>query len=485
MSAAAAEALFQRLTPEQWASADLLAYACAQWPRYEVARHHALIAEHLEAVERGEIKRLMIFAPPRHGKTLLVAQFFPAWWLGRHPAHEIIYATYNQERANDVGRQVRMRVMDPTHAAVFRGQRIRTDSQAAHRFHVEPGGGSYYAVGVGGPITGRGADLLIIDDPHKDRVEASSEVMQRRAIEWYSSVAYTRLHPGAPIVMILTRWDERDLAGQLLERKGDGWTVLRLPAIAEDRDDPLGRRPGEPLWPERYPRELLARIQAEQPVPRDWLAMFQQRPTAEEGDLFRRDWVRYYDRRPAQLRVYGTSDFAVTDGGGDYTEHAVWGVDPDGRIYALDWWHGQTAAHEWIDRMLDLVQRWEPVMWYAEAGVIRRAVEPWLWARMRTRGVRVAVQWLASVADKVARARSFQARMAVGEVHWPREPWAERVIDQLLRFPNGRHDDAVDACSLLGRAMDLWPASRPEAPRKRGVRPFTWEWLELDGTRVG
>ena len=480
--AAAAQDLFRRLTPAQWASADLLAYACAQWPRYQIGRHHVLIADHLEALERGEISRLLVMAPPRHGKTFLVAMFFVGWWLGRRPDSSVIYATYNQERANDVGRMVRERIADPTHAAIFRGQRLRDDSQAAHRFHVEPGGGSYYAVGVGGPITGRGADLLIIDDPHKGRDDASSEVMQRRAIEWYSSVAYTRLHPGARVVMILTRWDEEDLAGQILERGGERWTVLKLKALAEDADDPLGRKPGEALWPERYPVEELERIRATI-LPRDWRALYQQEPTAEEGDLFRRDWVRYYDRVPDRLRVYGTSDFAVTSDGGDYTEHAVWGIAEDGRIYALDWWHGQTAAHEWIDRMLDLAKRWKPVMWYGEAGVIRRAVEPWLWARMRSRGVMVPVQWLPPIGDKVARARSFQARMGTGQVMWPRSEWAERVIDQLMRFPNGRHDDAVDACSLLGRALDLYPPGKRPARRARGVKPFTWEWLQLDGTK--
>jgi len=473
-----ADDLFRYVTPEQWCTADLLAYTCAMWPQYQIGRHHALIAQKLEDVARGKCKRLLIMAPPRHGKTLLVSQFFPPWFMGREREASVIYATYAQDRANDVGRAVRDVLMDETHRIIF-GQKLRDDSKAVHRFQTDTGA-QYFAVGVGGPVTGRGADVFIIDDPHKGRKDASSETMQRRAIQWYSSVAYTRLHPGAAIVMILTRWDERDLAGQILERGGEDWEIIRLPALAEDGDI-LGRQPGEALWPERYSAEELERIRSVM-LPADWMALYQQAPTAADGDLFRREWVRRYKALPKDVVYYVTADYAVTEGAGDYTEIAVWAVDTRWNLYAVDWWYGREDSSVWSEKTIDTI-RYKPLSAYSESGVIRRAVEPWLRMRMRQRQQYIAMQWLPTIGDKTARVRSFQARMAAGQVYWPETDWADRVIDQLMRFPHGRYDDAVDACGLMGRAMDARAAHAAKKQGRTGLVPFTQEWLEYEEKR--
>lgn len=226
------------------ARGDLACYAIAIQPGFELAAHHRLVVDRLEAVERREISRLMSFMAPRHGKTLLGTEIFSAWYLGRHPDRKIITASYGQELADDFGRRVRNMVSDPIHHAIFPECRLACDATSMRRFSTTAGG-SYFAVGRGGPITGRGADLLLIDDPIKDAEEARSEMTRRTLHEWYSSVAYTRLQPGAAVILACTRWHEDDLAGRLLREDPKGWVVLSLPAIAEV--DESFRRAGEPL----------------------------------------------------------------------------------------------------------------------------------------------------------------------------------------------------------------------------------------------
>src|ERR1700674_4503053 len=216
---------------------DLACYAIAQWARFERAHHHELIISRLEAVERGEIKRLMIFLPPRHGKSLITISIFQAWYLGRHPEHHTIFATYGQELSDDYGRRVRNFIIDPIHQAIFPNCRLSDDSTAAHRFNSTRGG-AYYAVGRGGPITGRGAPLLLIDDPIKDREEANSETIRRSLHEWFASVAYPRLMPRGAIIIIQTRWHEDDLAGWLLrDHPDENWHVLSLRRITERNEE--------------------------------------------------------------------------------------------------------------------------------------------------------------------------------------------------------------------------------------------------------
>ena len=405
---------------------------------YQIARHHELIADKLEAVERGELDRLMIFMPPRHGKSELASKRFPAWCLGRDPKRQIIAASYNSDLASDFGRNVRNIVGSPEFTEVFNGVSLATDSAAANRMNTNKGG-AYVAAGVGTAITGRGANIALIDDPLKDREEADSERRRDLVWDWYRSTLFTRLMPNGAVVLIQTRWHEDDLAGRLLEAEGDQWEVLDLPAISKDN---------EALWPEWYPLPVLERIKATI-GPREWSALYQQQPQPDEGTYFQRDWFKTWDKLP-ELRYYGTSDYAVTDGGGDYTVHTVWGIDASGAIYRVDQWRGQTTADVWIEEKLNLIDKYKPLAWFGESGVIRRSVEPMLKRRMRERGSFCRLEWIASIADKPTRARSFQSRLAMGQVFF--EQGAD--LSEFLVFPAGKHDDEVDTASLIGMVID-------------------------------
>lgn len=773
---------------------NLLSYAIAQYGQYKPAEHHRKIARALERVVSGECKRLMIFMPPRHGKSMLASEFFPAWFLGHHPDRYIIATTYAQELADDFGRKVRNQLQDPLFKAIFPECHISQDSASASKFNTDEKG-SYFAVGVGGPITGRGAhcfvsgtkvmtsmgeipienlhsyassckiltfnhekvsfdygvlqavqirqgdgiyrvttrkgrvveatadhpfyvegkgytcaseltsgdsllcqlpeklyqnsirvpkasekrsyghvlfdgmlggtscgkesqemhclrksgaekdseilrelprqekedsteisayrktlsylqygvfgnlarqvsrkvrgvlfktlcgdwsfktnvrdwqskmegwgnafataaafskgvpsnalactgtgwtqmhfvsrygkeiacasyrqqsyeqfgnksgiallqmpqtssfgyrfqeeydevamvervresdtvydiqvsgnhnffangilvhNCLLIDDPTKGREDAESETARRKQKDWYTSVARTRLMPGGAIVVIQTRWMEDDLAGWLLDAHShEDWEVLTLPAISEE---------GKPLWPEMYDLPTLEMIR-DSVGSRDWNALYQQNPIPDAGDFFKREWFQFYDTPPTGIYVYGASDFAVTEGKGDYTEHGVFGLDDKNNIYIMDWWSGQTNSAEWIDSLLDLQDQWQTQRWFGEAGVIRRAIEPQLAKRMEERKVYPNIEWLASMSDKATRARNFQGRAANRKIFLPRKTqWAADLLSQIVRFPAGLHDDKVDVCSLIGRGLQY--QSAPTSTKVRNLDAY-------------
>jgi predicted phage terminase large subunit-like protein len=433
-------------------------------PDYIHAVHQQRLDDELERVERGEIDRLMVFMPPRHGKSEKASKRFPAWYLGRNPKRQIIAASYNSDLATDFGREVRNIVASPEFAEVFPHVGLRQDSRAADRMNTGQGG-AYFAVGVGTATTGRGAHLGLIDDPFKDREEADSETQREKVWNWYRSTFFTRLMPGGAIVLIQTRWHEDDLAGRLLEHEGSveeggQWTVLDLPAISPS---------GEALWPEWYDLKALERIK-NTIGPREWSALYMQRPQPDEGGFFQRAWFQTWTDKPQHLRIYGTSDYAVTDGGGDYTVHRIWGIDEKFNIYRLDGWRGQATADVWMDEKINLIERWKPSAWFGEAGVIQKAVEPMLRRRMRERRVFCRLEWVPSIHDKPTRARGFQARASMGTVFF--EPGAD--ISEFLHFPAGKHDDEVDVAGLIGRVLDeTHPALVPAVQSSRNP-PDLW-----------
>lgn len=446
------------VSPEDFAFSRLVSYACYQWPSYKLAAHHRLIARHLEAVERGEITRLMITMPPRHGKSMLASEFFPAWYLGRNPDHYVVTATYAQELADDFGRKVKNQIEDQSYQAVFPGVGLADDSKSAKRFHIDGafGGyehgltqrGAFYAVGVGGPLTGRGAHLLLIDDPVKNREDAESEVIRRKTKDWYTSTAYTRLMPGGRIVIIQTRWHESDLAGWLLEEHAhEGWVVLNLPAISDN---------GDALWPEQYDLEALERIKRALP-PRDWSALYQQRPAPETGDYFKREWIHTVDHLPPRdaMMVYGASDYAVTANGGDYTVHAIVGLDPAGDPWLLDLWREQASSDVWVQSFCDLVLKWKPVGWAEETGQIKSGVGPFLRKAMMERAAYVAREQFATRGDKAVRAQSFRGLIATRGLRVHKDaPFLPDLVNEMMSFPVGVHDDQVDALGLVGQLID-------------------------------
>lgn len=438
---------------------------------YEVAAHHKLIADALEAVERGEIKRLMIAMPPRHGKSELASRRFPAWFIGRNPNKQIIAASYNSDLASDFGREVRNIVASPEFGNLFKTH-LSADSKAANRWHTDQGG-MYVAAGVGTAITGRGADVLLIDDPFKDRQEADSEITRQRVWDWYTSTAYTRLMPSGAVVVINTRWHDDDLSGKLLaeqEHGGDQWEVLSLPAIKDDKA----------LWPEWYPRERLEQIRAVLPA-RDWNALYQQTPMPDEGDYFKAVWFGEYEELPKNLRYYGASDYAVTDGDGDFTEHGIIGVDASNNLYVVDWWRGQTSSDVWIEAKCDLIIRYAPHCWFGESGSIRRAVEPFMMRRMQEREAYCRIEWLASISDKPSRARPIQAMASMGKVFFPKNAvWKSELMIQLLRFPATKHDDGVDVLSLFGRGMKFIRSpklKKQSEPKPHKQYRHSQEWM--------
>jgi len=420
----------------------LAAYAALVWRRFRVARHTRLLIGRLEAVERGEIDRLMVFMPPRHGKSLLCSELFPAWYLGRHPERSVIAASYGAELATDFGRRVRNHMTDALHQRIFPKAAVADDSTARHRFNLMAGG-AYYAVGAGGPLTGRGADLLLIDDPIKNREDADSSAYRKALQGWYESVAYSRLEPGGAIVLIQTRWHQDDLAGWLLrEHAAEGWEVVSLPALAE-AGDVLGRAEGEPLWPERFGAEALGRIR-EAIGGAAWAALYQQRPSAAEGAIFKREWWRSYNEStlPARFeRVILSLDtaFKATETA-DYSAAAVIGVGKAG-YYVLDVWRGRVEFPE-LRRMVEvLAAKWNPERVIIEDKASGQSLIQAL--RVETR---LAVTAVRVDSDKVSRANAVTALVEAGRVFLPeRAEWLSDFLEEAANFPAGAHDDQVDA----------------------------------------
>lgn len=445
------------------AANSLIAFTEYTYPRYRTAKHHKIIAEQLERVERGEVDRLMLLVPPRHGKSELASKRLPAWFLGRQPHKQFLSVSATEGLASDFGREVRNIISSPEYQAVF-DTRLAEDSQAKGKWHTSEGG-IYYALGIGGSVLGRGGDTILIDDPYSSMQDALSELTRKNVWDWYTGTAYNRLMPGGSIVVINHRMHEDDLCGRLLAQQaagGDKWEVVELPAINEA---------GEALWPAAYPIESLERIKRNSQA-RFWSALYQQRPAPEDGDYFKAEWLRPYTTAPdkATLRVYGGSDYAVTADGGDFTVHAVVGLDPEGRMYLLDLWRKQAASDEWVESFCDLVREWEPMSWAEETGQIKSGVGPFLEKRMKQREAYVVREQFPTRGDKAIRAQSIRARMSLEGLYVPvGATWYADFRSELLSFPAGKHDDQVDAIGLVGQLLsrmiegDKQRAEKPQA----------------------
>lgn len=454
----------------------LLAYAIAQWAGYQPAQHHRELARRLESVGRGETKRLMVFMPPRHGKSMLCSEYFPAWYLGLNPDHQVIAATYAQGLADDFGRKVRNLVAGEAHRFCWPGSLLADDSQAANRFHLAQRG-AYFAVGAGGPITGRGAHLLLIDDPIKGREDAESETMRNRLKDWYTSVARTRLMPGGAIVIVQTRWHEDDLAGWLLrDHAHEGWEVLNLPAIAEPGDQ-IGRMEGEPLWPASYPLAELQTIQRAVGS-RDWAALYQQRPSAAEGSIFKRHhWGRYDPpvSNPLGLiealkisTVIQAWDTAFKAGeANDWSVGVTIGV-AQSRFYVLDVWRDRVEFPELKRAVQSQAQQWG-----AHAVLVEDTAAGQSLLQEMRRNTRIPLVAVKADRDKMSRAHAITPTHEAGMIYLPEGmvAWRGAFEDELAGFPTAPHDDQVDA---FVHAMTYARKSVPDAPNQRIVEE-DWE----------
>ncbi len=469
--------IVRRLLAATEASEDILAYTRFTMPdytdtspnprtRYKTARHHELMARKLRDLEQGKIKRVIFNLGPRHGKTELASKKFMAWYSARHPEQSLVFGTYNETFAGDIGRAVRTNIQSPEHQLAFPHHLLKDGSEAAQRLETTAGGQLSF-VGRGGTITGRGGDGIIVDDPIKDRDEADSKLVRDKLWTWFTQVIMTRRATNdAWVVLIQTRWHEDDLVGRLTDpmnpfydpEEAKDWVIIDLPALAFDDGsvDVLGRAPGEALWPERFPAPFL---RAQQRLdPRGFQALYQGRPAADEGNFFQKDWLNTYrpDELPKNLKFYAASDHAVSmNQARDRTALVPVGVDDRDNIYVLPevWWK-QGTADVVAEAMLDLMRTRSPIYWWAERGHISKSIGPFLRKRMNEEKVYAAIIEVTPVADKQTRAQSIQGRMAMGKVFFPSfAPWWPEARDQILKFPNSTHDDLVDALSYIGLGL--------------------------------
>lgn len=433
---------YRRMAERIEAQASLAAFCERMDPTYERARHSDLLIEHLEAVERGDIRRLMVFEPPRHSKTYHVSERFPAWMTGRQPRVQGILASYGAELAERNSRVVRNIIKDDRWP--FPNVKVADDSSAVNRWATNHGG-IWVAAGVGGAMTGFGADVLLIDDPVKGRAEADSETYRDGTWNWYAEVARTRLMPRGRIVVCQTRWHEDDLAGRLLNSRGAAdWTVLNLPALAE-QDDILGRKPGEPLWPDWYGLDALEEVRRDlttEQGSRAWQALYQQRPTADEGGMFRRAWFqqRYHEQEPYTFRVLGVDAAFKTGVQNDYSALVLIGATAE-RFAVVD---VQQGRWEYPDLKRQIIQAAE--MHRPHAIVIEDTASGQSAIQELRLSTRLPIIPVKVTASKEARAQAVAPMCEAGRVVLPNvSTWSSDLVDELAAFPTGAHDDMVDA----------------------------------------
>lgn len=458
--------------------------------RWFCYRHHALLAQKLEAVARGEIRRLMVFMPPRHGKSVLTSHAFTSWYLGRYPDRNVILTSYEARFAEGWGRKAR-----DTFArfapSVF-GVRPKDTTRAGNWWEIEGHAGAFMTAGAAGPLTGKGASIMVIDDPHKSGEEARSKVMRDKVWDWWQSTAHNRIEPdengeGDSAVLIQTRWHEEDLAGHLLEEMktgGERWEVLNLPAIAED-DDPLGREPGEALWPEKWPLERLEEARRSASI--WWHAQYQGRPSSAAGDVFKREWFRYYrETKPGTFELevprtchldglarFTTVDLAAsTKASADYTVITTFGVTPDGHVLVLGVLRARLEGPDIVPAIAREVERWKSRTVWIEKVAFQLA----LVQIARRAGLPVRELERARGEDKRARAIAATPDLEAGKVWFPSSAsWLAEWEHELLAFRGEgeqAHDDQVDTFSdgvIIARSF------------RSGGRPFPRKGRTLVG----
>lgn len=476
---AAKELLQRRRARESFA--DFCRYATPDEPP---AKHHELICDIADRIITGDCKRAMFFMPPGSAKSTYATVRFPAYYLGRMGKKGVICASYNDTLATQFGRKTRNLIKLKETNTLFPKLILQQDSQAKGEWETEEGG-FYFSVGIGGGVTGRRGDLGIIDDPLRGRKDADSELIRNNSWSWYIDDFRTRLKPNAAILLIMTRWHEDDLAGRILPedwngesgkitaQDGEEWDVVCLPAQALS-NDVLGRPEGEWLWQEWFPKEWWeqTKITVTQEGHRSWNSLYMQTPTDDEGSFFKREWFKRYKLGDEpNTNNYQSSDFATKEDAGDFTELGVIGVCHDQHLWFKDWWYGQTTTDIWIDAQLDQYKEHNCYAAFGETGVIRRAVEPFQTMRSRQRKIYPRMEWITRSGDKASMARAFQGMASAGMVHIPYCDWGDRLIEQLSKFPTGKHDDAVDVCALIAMAIqDAHPAimaanTQPQRPK--------------------
>jgi predicted phage terminase large subunit-like protein len=437
---------YQNSVLREKAQTHFMAFVKAMWPSFILGRHHALMAKKFEEIANGKVKRLIINMPPRHTKSEFASYLLPAWYLGRFPNKKIIQCSNTAELAVGFGRKVRNLVDGEAYAKIFPNVALRHDSKAAGRWSTNADG-DYFAIGVGGTVTGKGADLLIIDDPHSEQeaaLAASDPTVYDKVHEWFTSGPRQRLQPGGSIVIVMTRWGKRDLTGRVLqsmvERDGDEWEIIELPAIMPS---------DEPLWPEFWSLDELLKLRNELPASK-WNAQYQQSPTSEGGALVKREWWKEWtDERPPKCEfIIQSWDTAFTKNErSDYSACTTWGVfylnedKNDANVILLDAMKERLEFPELKKRAMEMYREFEPDAFIVEA---KASGAPLIY-ELRAMGIPVQEFTPVRGNDKISRVNSVSDLFASGKIWAPRTRWADDVIEEMAAFPNSDHDDLVDS----------------------------------------
>jgi len=433
---------------QEKASTDFMAYVKYVWPNFINGRHHEKMARAFEKVANGEVKRLIINMPPRHTKSEFASYLLPSWFLGRFPGKKIIQTSHTAELAVGFGRKVRNLVDSDRYKDIFPQVALQADSKAAGRWATNYAG-EYFAIGVGGAVTGKGADLLIIDDPHSEQeatlAETSPEIYDK-TYEWYTSGPRQRLQPGGAIVVVMTRWSKKDLSGQVLkaaaQRSGEEWEVIEFPAILPS---------GKALWPEFWAIEELEALRQELPNSK-WMAQYQQEPTSDVSAIIKREWWQVWDKDNPPFCSYTIQSWDTAflkSERADYSACTTWGVfehpDDTGKmqsnIILLNAFKKRMEFPELKEAAYEEFKYWNPDSIIIEA---KAAGSPLIF-ELRAMGIPVQEFTPSKGNDKIARLNAVADMFASGRVWVPNTHWAEELVEEVASFPSGEHDDLVDS----------------------------------------
>jgi len=421
------------------------------WPNFINGAHHVRMARAFERVASGKCKRLIINMPPRHTKSEFASYLLPAWFLGKYPGKKVIQTSHTAELAVGFGRKVRNLVDSEVYGQIFPGVALQSDSKAAGRWNTNSGG-DYFAIGVGGAVTGKGADILIIDDPHSEQEAALAEVnpeVYDKTYEWYTSGPRQRLQPGGAIVIVMTRWSKKDLTGQVLksaaQRSGEDWEVIEFPAILPSE---------KPLWPEFWSLDELLALKNELPNQK-WMAQYMQNPTSDVSAIVKREWWQIWeeDSPPSCEFVLQSWDTAFEKSNrADYSACTTWGVfyKPDdsgvtqANIILLNAFRQRMEFPLLKKKAIEEFKEWDPDSIIIE----KKASGAPLIYELRAMGIPVQDFTPSKGNDKISRLNAVSDIFASGRVWIPGTQWAEEVVDEVASFPGGEHDDYVDSVSM-------------------------------------
>lgn len=420
-------------------------------PSYEDAKHLRYIAEKLEAVERGEIKKLIIFMPPRHGKSELTSVKFPAWALGKNPNRRIIHTSYAAGLSESFSRRIRDSIEEQRYKVIFPGVETCKDSRAVDEWNIEGHKGGMIAAGVGGAITGYGADIFIIDDPVKNQEEAESEIYRERCWDWYRSVVRTRLEPGAAQILIMTRWHQKDLAGMILSEQKD-WEVVNLPALAKESDQ-IGRAPGEALWPKRYDVVALESLKHDSGS-RVWYALYDGSPVDPESALIKRNWIQYFDVLPLKTKRYGGIDTATSKKtAADNTALVDICKDMEGFLLVDDVFLDHISVTGFANFVSTSHKEKKYRRINLELNNAGEAIKQRIDEVGREEKTHPPVTGITTDTDKVVRLMEYQHMIENGTIKFKSgNPRVAKLIDHLVNF-SGKESDDDDDIDALGQAI--------------------------------